>query len=137
MRTVKLLLLLPIGLLLLTPVHSTTPTLATGTITASDLTLTVVRVAGGNTFYNASIVDAFTGGIQGELVATGNLRVTSTGNLTFIASGTFTGTVGASELGTDVFHSQCAGTGFRQGALVSILCHEVLVGGTGGLAGLH
>ena len=134
MKLVKLLLLLPIALLMLTPAHATTPTLLTGTIKTT-LVRTETRTADGNTFAKATFTDVFAGGIEGNLVGTLAFNILSTGQFTArTADSNFTGMVNGNGPGTASIHATEQGT-LSNGVIAQ--GQFVIGNGTGGLAGIH
>ncbi len=138
MKTVKLLLLLPIVLLMLTPAHATPPTLLTGTIKALTAVRTETRTADGNTFVSATVTDVFAGGMEGKVVVTAVFVFISTGQYTIRADGNFTGIVNGNGPGAASIHATQQGTwNLSNGVLVQAQGQFVIGNGTGGLAGIH
>ena len=132
-----MLLFLPLALLLVAPVHATTPTLVTGSILANGTgTLTESRTSGGNTFSTFFAPVKFTGGIQAQGTVTEFLIVTSTGFATARATGTLSGTVSGG--GTGSFDVLLTATATASGNTFTNVQGQLTLGsGTAGLAGLH
>jgi hypothetical protein len=138
-RTISLLLLFPLVLLIMVPmIHPasaciTKPTLVTGQATASNLQETVLSDKDNTLVARITSTLTFTGDFQGTGPATAIAIIdTLTGKLTFFEQVTFTGTISTSKPGTiDIL---IAGNGIIGGASQA---HDVLLHGTGGLAGVY
>ncbi len=135
---VKLLLLLPIALLMLTPAHATPPTTLTGTAKTLTFVTTETRTADGNTFLSATITGVLSGGLEGTDVGTNDIIILSSGQVILRADVTFTGTVNGSGPGTASITSIAQGTMVSGGGGDVAFQGQFVIGnGTGGLAGLH
>jgi hypothetical protein len=133
MKIINLVLLVPIALLLLAPVHATTPILITGNTNVVTSTTVDTRTAGGNTIITATQQIAFAGGMQGSGVHTFTLKIESTGQFTNRGTGLFTGTVNGSQSGTADYSFEVTGSIISQTQQGQIVIGD----GSGGLAGLH
>ncbi len=136
MRSVRMLLLLPLALVLVAPANATRPALVTGTAFVCDSnTATVTTLVDG--IYITEITGQFAlgGGLQGTLAGTTTFIVNSTTlQGTFNSTGLlFRGTINGSQPGTAV--AQWNGTvDLPAGTTIG---HWVIGTGTGGLAGVH
>ncbi|SRR5712692_7752675 len=139
MKMVKLLLLLPIALLMLTSVHATTPTLVTGIFFANGPgTVTEVRTANDNLFGNATVPFTFTVRIQGVGVVSVSATLhNSTGQLAAGGRIAFTGTAMGSQPGSAVILFEGMGTAAVGGSSGSFQANLVLSDGTDGLANIR
>jgi uncharacterized protein DUF3224 len=137
MQMFRALLLLPIALVLIIPVHAAAPSHLTGSLIVTSLNPVSTRTFGNNTVLVANGTFSLTGGIQGQSVYFVTFVFhNSTGILDFKGHATFTGTVAGSQSGS----MDIAITGnatFVGSSLTSIFEHLVLRHGTGGLAGIH
>jgi len=138
MKTIKLLIFLPIALLLVFPAHATQHSTATGTVSGnSGSTITERRIADNNTFVTATGMLSFSGGILGEgpTTTTGVIH-NSTGIAQVKVDMEFSGTVMGSQPGTMEILLIGVFTGFGTPA-TTLEGHLVLNDGTEGLAGIH
>jgi len=138
MKTIKLLIFLPIALLLVFPAHATLDSIATGTVSGnSGSTITERRIADNNTFVTATGLLSFSGGIQGEgpTTTTGVIH-NSTGIAQVRVHMEFRGTVMGSQQGTMDILLIGVFTSFGTPA-ATLEAHLVLHDGTEGLAGIH
>ncbi len=138
MRLVKLSIMLPIALLILTPAHATTPTLVAGIYFPNRPgTVTGVQTADDNIFAILTRPFTFTGGIQGVGVFFESFTLhTSTGQIFDRGQIAFTGTVMGSQPGSAVVLFEGTGTVFPL-PFGSIQVNLVLGGGTDGLANIR
>ena len=136
MKLARILVFLPLAMVLLTPVHATTPVLLSGGIGISGPTVIESRTADGNTFFTVVAQVEFTGGVAGTATTTNSFIENATGFATVRVSGTFTGTVSGSSIGTARMLATFTGM-FVPGMLCNEQGQMTLGSGTQGLAGLH
>ncbi len=138
---IRALIFLPIALVLVFPVHATTPSLVTGTITITSFSPSEVRTADNNTILTATGTLSFMGGIQGESTYMVTFIIhTSTGLIDFKGQAAFTGAVTGSQPGSmDILITGNATQVITSSgpSLTSLIERLVLGNGTGGLVGIH
>ncbi len=134
MKMVRALLLFPMALVLVIPVHATPATLITGTAVGGEVkTSTTEKTPGGITITTFTNQVSFRGGMQGSGVFTNTIIVNSMGQGTEHVRGLFTGTVNRGQPGTAEVRAE--GTV----SFTSLTAEfQVVIGqGTSGLEGLH
>jgi hypothetical protein len=115
------------------PMHGTTATLVTGQSTASNEVATVVGTSGNLVFESITSQLSFTGGMVGTGPATAFAIInTATGHIVFTEQALFTGTIMGSQSGSVII--LISGSGSLTGGTQA---HDLLVHGTGGLAGIQ
>lgn len=136
MKLARILVLLPLAMLLLTPVHATTPVPVTGNFSAQIGTVTVVRTADGNSFRTFTGQLSFTGGIQAQGTFTFSLMASASGFATLRFDGSLAGSVTGSSTGSVEVHA--TGTATAASMMINNFQGQLTLGnGTMGLAGLH
>ena len=114
-------------------VHATTATHVTGLSTASNEVATVVGTSGNLVYESITSSLTFTGGMVGTGPATAfAILNTVTGHIVFTEQAFFTGTIGGSKSGSVIILID--GSGSVTGGTHA---HDLLVHGTGGLAGIQ
>ena len=133
MEIVKGLFLLPLTLLLFSPVHAATPTPITFTVNSGTAVPIDIRTVNGIAFITASQNLTFTGGMQGTSSQVFSVIIRTTGDYEIRGQGTFTGTVNDSQSGIIeyVFAATGTMTPYTQDG------HVTFSRGADGLEGVH
>ncbi len=132
-RTVLAALLgVSVFLLILPAALGAPPSSASGSFSGTT-SVAHVRTADGTTFLTLAATRTLTGDFAGVLVSQDFVAIQSDGSLTEHASGTFTGTVQGSPVGTATFVYEGSGSAVTG----AITLTATVFNGTGGLDGLH
>jgi hypothetical protein len=135
-RLVSLTLAAILALVVVTSAAASPPTSASGTFTTTSAVLANPRSAGGNTIFDVTATEVWTGTFDGTSIVTGFLIFHPDGSANFHDTEIFTGTVNGSP-GTLTFND--AGQG-PAGATPGTFLYEAtdtIISGTGALANLH
>jgi hypothetical protein len=117
-----------------TVVYAAKPMPATGNMTVTSFSFTVVKTANGNTFIDFVNTEAMSGTFAGTSASVIRVIVHPSGDFNVVHMMTFTGTVDGRS-GTMIIKFEGKGTGFAYGAPVS--AQWVIQKGTGDLATIH
>jgi hypothetical protein len=135
-RVVSLTLAVILALVVVTNAGASPPTSATGTFADTSVILANPRSDGGNTVFDLTATDVWTGTFTGTGTITGTLIIHADGSANFHDTELFTGTVNGAS-GTVTFHLEGTGRpGTPPGTTIYQDTHTIL-GGTGSLANLH